>query len=104
MTLYPAQLGRPRIAENARSTERRLRKLETRTAGIDSGMPLGLLPGVIASTYTSGDPMVVVNGAAAATGPYQYLTSYTPTANDNVILAPVGGTLKAYIVIGKLSA
>lgn len=104
MTLFPSKIGHERLAANGKSIERRLRSLETRTAGIDSGMPLGLLPGVISSSYTSGDPMVVVNGEAAASGPYRYLTSYTPVANDPVILAPVGGTLKAYIILGKLSA
>lgn len=104
MTLYPSQLGHDRITKTHKSTQDRLTRLETRTLGIDSGMPLGLLPGVISSSYTSGDPMVVVNGAASASGPYKYLTSYTPAANDSVILAPVGGAMKAYIVIGKLSA
>lgn len=104
MGLHPAKIGPDRLAAKGKSTEQRLRSLETRTSGIDSGMPLGLLPGVISASYTTGDPMVVVNGAAAATGPYKYLTSYTPAASDSVILAPVGGTLKAYIVIGKLSA
>lgn len=103
MTQYPPKLGAPRLAKNAMSAERRLTKLESRTAGIDSGFPLGLLPGVISGSYTSGDPMVSVNGAAES-GPYKYLTSYTPTASDAVILAPVGGTMKAYIVIGKISA
>lgn len=104
MTQYPQKLGPDRIAKTHRTTQDRLTRLESRTLGIDSGMPLGLLPGVISSSYTSGDPMVVVNGAAAASGPYRYLTSYTPAANDSVILAPVGGSMKAYIVIGKLSA
>lgn len=104
MGMYPKQLGHARLADNAKATQARLAKLESRTSGIDSGMPLGLLPGVIASTYTSGDPMVLVNGAATATGPYKYLTSYTPAANDPVILAPVGGTMKAYVVIGKQSS
>lgn len=104
MTLYPPKIGHDRLAANGKSTQQRLAKLESRTAGIDSGFPLGLLPGVISSSYTSGDPMVAVNGAAEATGPYKYLTSYTPAAGDSVILAPVGGSMKAYVVIGKVSA
>lgn len=103
MTQYPAQIGRPRLAQRSMSTEQRLTKLETRTSGIDSGMPLAVLPGVISSSYTSGDPMVVINGAATATGPYKYLTSYTPVANDSVILAPIGPS-KTYVVLGRLSA
>jgi hypothetical protein len=104
VTLYAAKLGHARLAANSQATQSRLAKLESRTAGIDSGMPVALLPGVISSSYTTGDPMVLVNGAATATGPYKYLTSYTPVANDPVILAPVGGSMKAYIVIGKQSA
>lgn len=103
MTLYPSQIEQ-RLGRIIQALGQRVAKLESRTAGIDSGMPLGLLPGVIASTYTTGDPAVVVNGAAAASGPYKYLASYTPAANDAVILAPVGGTTRAYIVLGKLSA
>lgn|SRR5487761_43747 len=104
MTMYPAQIGHDRLAANGKSVQQRLKALETRTLGIDSGMPVALLPGVIDSAYSSGDPHVHVNGSATLTGPYKYLTSYTPAANDNVILAPVGGTMKAYIVIGKISA
>lgn len=104
MTLYPPKIGRARVAARGMGTDARLAKLESRTAGIDSGMPLGLLPGVIDSAYSSGDPKVYVNGSAVLSGPYRYLTSYTPAANDAVLLAPVGGTLREHIVIGKLSA
>jgi hypothetical protein len=103
VTQYPPKLGPDRIAKTHRSTQDRLARLEARTLGIDSGMPLALLPGVIDSGYTSGDPHVLVNGSSALSGPYQHLASYTPVAGDSVILAPVGGTLKAYIVLGKLA-
>jgi hypothetical protein len=103
VTLYPPKPGADKITAAHRNTQQRLTRLESRTLGIDSGMPLGLLPGLIDASYTSGDPHLYLNGAAALSGPYRYLTSYTPAANDTVILAPVGGTLKAYIVIGKLS-
>jgi hypothetical protein len=104
LTQYPPKIGHERLAANGKSIQRRLTALETRTLGIDSGMPVGLLPGVISASYTSGDPQVYVNGAAALSGPYKYLTSYTPAANDNVILAPVGGSMKAYVIIGKQSS
>lgn len=103
MTLYPAKIGPDRLAAKGKSTEQRLKQLETRTSGIDSGMPLGLLPGVIDPAYTTGDPHVLVNGSTTLTGPYQHLATYTPAASDSVILAPVGGTLKAYVVLGKLA-
>jgi hypothetical protein len=100
--LHPSKIGHDRLAKNSMTTQQRLKALETRTLGIDSGMPLGLLPGVIDSAYSSGDPHVHVNGSATLTGPYQHLATYTPAANDQVVLAPVGGTLKAYIIIGKV--
>ena len=78
----------------------RLTRVETRTAGIDSGFPLMVLPGVIDSAYVSGNPQVYVNGAATLSGPYSYLASYTPAAGDQVILVPVGA-LQSYIIIGK---
>jgi hypothetical protein len=102
VTQYPPLIGHARLAANSKSTQSRLAKLESRTAAIDSGFPLAVLPGTIDSGYTTGDPMVHVNGAAL-TGPYKYLTSYTPTAGDSVILAPVGPS-KTYVILGKLSA
>jgi hypothetical protein len=101
--LHPSKIGPDRLSQSSRSAQQRLTRLETRTAGIDSGMPLGLLPGVIDPAYTAGDPHVLVNGSATLTGPYQHLATYTPAAGDSVILAPVGGTLKAYVVMGKLA-
>lgn len=103
MTLHPPLIGHDRNAAFFKSLHQRVAKLESRTAGIDSGMPLGLLPGIIDPAYTTGDPHVLVNGAAVLSGPYQHLASYTPAANDAVVLAPVGGSTKAYIVLGKLA-
>lgn len=82
--------------------QRDVRKLQTRTAGIDSGFPLAALPAVIDPAYTTGDPNVLVNGSAALTGPCQHLASYTPAANDNVLVIPVGVN-QAYVVLGKLA-
>jgi hypothetical protein len=77
-----------------------IRRLEVRTACIDSGWPLAMLPGVVAST-TSG-VMVYINGATTATGPLPYLASYSPTDGDNVLLAPMG-VQRTYVVIGVLT-
>lgn len=85
-----------------------IKKLQTRTAGIDSGFPLMALPGVINPAYTTGDPTVQVNGAVDGTGapiysgPYQHLAAYTPAASDSVILLPVPA-LASYVVLGKLA-
>ena len=102
MTLYPPKLGHDRIARTLAGIQQRIARLETRTSGIDSGFPLAVLPGVIVSTYTTGEPQVFVNGSATPSGPYQVLASYTPAAGDQVILAPVGPS-KAYVVLGKLT-
>ena len=101
MTSYPSPLER-RFSATLQQLQRDVTKLKTRTAGIDSGFPVMLLPGVISGTYTSGDPEVYVNGATTLSGPFQHLTSYTPAAGDSVLLAPVVA-LRTYVVLGKLS-
>lgn len=102
MTQYPPKLT-DRFAATLQSLQQRVTKLESRTSGIDSGFPLMLLPGVIDSGYTSGNPMAYVNGAATLSGPYACLASYSPVAGDSVILAPVGA-MSTYIVVGRTSA
>lgn len=101
MTQYPQKLGVERFQATMNKLMQDVAKLKTRTAGIDSGFPLMMLPGVVSGSYTSGDPEVYVNGAAALSGPYQHLASYTPAAGDNVLLAPVGA-LQSYVVIGRI--
>jgi hypothetical protein len=88
------------FAEAMADFRRRITKLETRTVAIDSGYPLAALPAVVDPGYTSGDPKVFINGAAALTGPYQHLASYTPAAGDTVLVMPVGA-LQSYIILGK---
>ncbi len=100
MPMYPRPLEQ-RHAQAMANMQRRITKLETRTAGIDSGFPLAALPATIDPGYTSGDPKAYINGAAALTGPYQHLAAYTPAANDSVLVVPVG-VLGTYIVLGKL--
>lgn len=86
----------------------RLRRLESRTAAIDSGMPLHLLPAQIDPAYTSGDPKVLINGSATLSGPYGHLTSYTPAASDHVLIGPIpltaqGGSVTNWVVLGKVT-
>jgi hypothetical protein len=102
MTQYPRPITQ-RLQAVLPAILTRLTKLESRTAMLDSTFPLAVLPGVIDAAYTgTGDPMVTVNGAATLSGPYQYVTSYTPAAGDSVLLVPVPA-LAAYVIIGKLS-
>jgi len=97
--MYPRPLE-TRFAAQLQSMRQRLTKVETRTAGIDSGWPLAMLPAVIDSAYTSGDPLAYINGATVLTGPYQHLASYTPAAGDSVLAAPVGAT-QTYVILGS---
>lgn len=101
MPLHPPALGQ-RFASVMKDLQMRVTKLESRTASIDSGWPLAVLPAVVDAGYTTGDPQVYINGATALSGPYQYLSSYTPAAGDNVLVAPVGAT-RTYVVLGKLA-
>lgn len=56
--------------------------------------------GSIPSTYTSGRPTVKFDGeSAASTRTYPYLSSYTPAANDRVLVAMVG---HGAVIIGKI--
>lgn len=99
MTLYPPNLMQ-RFQAAIADMQRRLTKLESRTAAIDSGFPLAILPATIDPGYTTGNPNAYINGSATLTGPYAYLAAYTPAANDLVVVAPVGA-LQTYIVLGK---
>ena len=65
----------------------------------DKPKPLYRL-GKIDSEYSSGRPKIVFDGEiTACEKQYPYLDSYTPTANDRVMLLRVSGS---YIVIGKV--
>lgn len=56
--------------------------------------------GTIPAGYTSGRPTVQFDGeSAASTRTYPYLSSYTPTANDRVLLAMVG---HGAVILGKI--
>ena len=93
----------------------RVRRVEARTAGIDSGFPLMAVPAVVTTTgltYTDTTGVLAaltgqaaidvdINGSASATGPFPYLASYTPTVSDVVLLVPVVAA-RTYIVIGKI--
>lgn len=100
MTQYPSQIGHPRLAATLQATQQRLTKVETRTASIDSGFPLAVLPGQVDPSYSgSGSPMAYLNGAATLSGPYQCLSSYQPVAGGSVLLAPVGAN-QTYVILG----
>lgn len=100
MTLYPPNLLN-RFAANLADLARRVTKLESRTAAIDSGFPLAVLPATIDSGYSSGAPKAYINGSTTLTGPYEYLASYTPAANDLVAVVPIGA-MQTYLVLGKM--
>ncbi|KJE26979.1 hypothetical protein LG52_12 [Geobacillus kaustophilus] len=57
--------------------------------------------GVIDPAYSSGRPKVIFDGSTTVSSKtYPYLSSYTPRANDRVILANVGGT---HVILGKIT-
>lgn len=101
MGQYPRPLDQ-QMRQYLGGVERRLKTLEARTAGIDSGFPLMALPAQIDPAYSSGDPMAFINGATVLTGPYQHLSSYTPAAGDHVLAVPVVA-LQTYIIAGGLT-
>ncbi|MED4586679.1 hypothetical protein P9578_28390 [Brevibacillus choshinensis] len=56
--------------------------------------------GKISATYTSGRPPVLFDGeTTASTRIYPYLASYTPVANERVLLGKVGN---GWVVLGKV--
>ncbi len=108
MTAYPGNL-KIRWPQDLAALMRRVRSLEARTAAIDSGMPLAMLPAQIDPAYSgTGDPQVYANGSTTLTGPYNHLASYTPTAGDLVLIAPIpltaqGGSVTSYVILGKIA-
>lgn len=101
MTQYSSDLSR-RFGVTMVKLQQDVKKLKTRTAGIDSGFPLANLPAQIDPDYTSGDAQVYVNGSATLSGPYACLSSYTPVAGASVLITPVPA-LRTYVIIGSYS-
>lgn len=66
--------------------------------GGNSTLPFRL--GTIPAGYISGKPTVQFDGEnTVSTKKYSYLSSYTPAANDKVLLARVGN---GWVIIGKI--
>jgi hypothetical protein len=64
--------------------------------------PSRFVLGTIDSAYSgSGRPKVVLDGDTVPAGPYPYLSSYTPAANDRVLMARVGVSGK-FVILGKV--
>ncbi|MFC4768748.1 hypothetical protein [Effusibacillus consociatus] len=56
--------------------------------------------GTIPTGYTSGRPTVLFDGETTASSrKYPYLSSYTPAANDKVLLGRVGN---GWAILGKI--
>jgi hypothetical protein len=105
VTKYPQTLDK-RFADQMRLLLGRVTRLESRTASIDSGMPLAALPAVIDSGYTgSGNAKCYINGSANLTGPYEILGSYQPNPGDSVLALPTPLTapsVTSYVILGLL--
>jgi hypothetical protein len=66
----------------------------------NKGDPIVFKIGTIPATYTSGRPTVKFDGeSAASVRLYAYLSSYTPAANDRVLIALVG---HSGVILGKI--
>lgn len=56
--------------------------------------------GTVAADYTSGLPAVLMDGDETASGKkYAHLASYTPAANERVLLLKAGST---WVIAGKI--
>jgi len=54
----------------------------------------------ISASYTSGRPSVIFDGESVDTvKKYPYISSYTPVADDRVLLLKVSGS---YVIIGNI--
>lgn len=54
----------------------------------------------VSESYTSGRPLVIFEGERAQSQKeYPHLESYTPSADDWVLMAKVG---KSYVILGKI--
>lgn len=67
----------------------------TTTSSIDSPFKLGRVD----PNYSSGRPRIIFEGESVVSGKaYPYLSSYTPVANDVVLLVRMSNS---YIILGK---
>lgn len=87
-----------RFDEWVAATERRLKRLEAKCQVLE-GPNVVNYTGTIPGTYTSGDPTVLLPSGTLL-GPLPHLSTYTPHANDVVLLLPLGGS---YVVAGTYS-
>jgi hypothetical protein len=56
--------------------------------------------GVVPSNYSSGKPQIIFDGEeTAGTKTYPYLSSYTPSAGDRVLMVNIAGS---HVVLGKV--
>ena len=59
------------------------------------------LIGTIPASYATGRPTIIFDGeSVASVRTYPYLSSYTPTAEDRVLIAVVG---RSGVVLGKIT-
>lgn len=76
-----------------------IRKVSTQVIRDRRDLVESFVQGTIDPSYVSGRPKVRFDGETLVSGKqYPYLSSYTPAANDVVILARISGT---YIILGK---
>lgn len=73
---------------------------QAKAAATDPAAQKGNRLGTVDPAYTTGKPKVTLDGTTTLSAEgFSYLSSYTPTASDRVLLAPVGST---YVIIGDI--
>lgn len=99
MAVFPEDV-KVRFEKWLRAAEQRLQRLEQRTLVLDPGNLVVAYTGTIPGSYTSGQPTVVLAGSGVTIGPLPCLSSYTPHANDVVMVLPLGAS---YVIAGTYS-
>lgn len=87
-----------RFAQFMQQVGKRLQAVEQLAVMLEPGCLVTAYTGTIDAGYVSGRPLVDLPSGSQV-GPCPYAASYTPAANDSVLLVPSGQT---YYVVCKI--
>ena len=74
--------------------------LGTNTSGHIVQMPVPVRYGTVDSSYAGDEVRVKFDGQNTTSGPFKYISSYTPAASDRVVL--LSDYQGSYVISGKL--
>ncbi len=60
-----------------------------------------MMLGIVASVTVNGLTIIIDGETSATEKSYRYLSSYTPTVGDRILIVQVGDS---YVVLGKITA